>query len=200
MRLRGWLTVASGLALGLLVAFQSSRLLQTARRDSARDAARGLSEALRCRLELSRIMLDLNSASMESALRELGRWPQRLESAAIFQGSGAHPGLRASSGEAAARAVSGGGLAEMEAVATEDLPIVRDLPGERFLAMTRMRVGQADLSLVMVLAPGGFRPEIESLWGSLSVCLMALAAAAMLLVWLGMGELLSARRRNPPAA
>jgi hypothetical protein len=194
VRLRGWLTISAGLCLGLLTAFQASRLRQLGLREAARDEARDLAAELRWRLDLNRAMLDLNGASMGRALREIGRWPHPLEWAGLY-GSGERPlasagdGSRHGPGEADRRALA--------AAAPEDLPVVRPLADDRFLAMTRLRIGERDLALAMVLAPPGWRPGADGIWSAISVCLVALAAAALLLVWHGASDILAIRRPPP---
>lgn len=195
MRLRGWLSISAGLALGMLIAIQASRLVSLGRQEAARDEARGLTEALRGRLDFQRLMLDLNGASMRQALQDLGRWPRALEWAGLYA-SGNSP--ISSAGETSAGGPVDGDFDALAASSPGDLPMLRELPDSKFMAMTRFRIGERDLTLAMVLAPEGWRPGAAGLWSVLATCLTALVAAALLLVWLGATDILAARR-PPPA-
>jgi hypothetical protein len=192
VRLRGWLTISAGLALGLLTAAQAWQLKQLGLSEAARDHARELTASLRWRLELSRATLDLNDSSMALAVREFGRWPHPLEWAGLYG-----PGRRLV-GWAGERP-SGYSLSDADSAALastepEDLPTIRPLAGDRFLALTRLRIGERELTLAMVLAPSGWRAAAAGFWSVLSVCLAALAAAALLLVWHGTTDILVLRR------
>jgi hypothetical protein len=184
-----------GLLLALLTAYQASRFKQLGLQEAARDEARGLSETLRARLDLGRAMLDLNAASMRDALMDLGRWPHPLEWAGLYD-AGGQP--------IASTAADPGGvpfpdnlhLQTLVPAAPEDLPWLRSLGGGRFLAVTRLQVGERELTMAMVLAPEGWRPGAAGLWSAMSTCLLGLAAAAVLLIWHGAADVLS----RPPGA
>jgi len=191
VRLRGWLSISAGLGLGVLVAFQASRLVHLGRQEAARDEARGLSEALRWHLDFQRLMLDLNGASMRQALRDLGRWPHALEWAGLYE-SDSRP--ISSAGETSAGGPVPKDFEALAASGPADLPVLRELPNGKFLAVTRFRIGERELTLAMVLAVEGWRPGAAGLWSVLATCLTALVGAALLLVWLGAANVLAARR------
>jgi hypothetical protein len=202
VRLRGYLTMSAGLLLALLTAFQSVRLRHLALHEAARDEARGLAASLRARLDLDRALLDLNAASMREALGDLGRWPHPLEWAGLYRAARSDcPAASAGTGE---DGVPGDeDLRRLAAAAPEDLPLLRSLGGGRYLAMDRLRIGDGELALAMLLAPEGARPGSEGLWSAMSACLLGVAAAACLLIWHGATDVLGARAaarpgRRPP--
>jgi len=192
MRLRGWLTVAAGLCLALLVSRQAVRLDRLGREEAARDEARGLTEAVRSRLEISRAMLDLNDASMARTLVEVGRWPSTLRWAALYTNEDPARPL-AESGTRAGPLPEEGDLRSLGRAAPESLPVMRAIPGDAFMALTRLRIGARDLTLAMVLAPQGWRQGAAGIWSVTVTCLAALAGAALLLVWHGSVDILSSR-------
>jgi hypothetical protein len=194
VRFRGWLTISAGLGLGALVAIQASRLAYLGRQEAARDEARGLSAALRGRLDFHRLMLDLNGTAMRRALQDLGRWPQGLEWAGLY---GPDRGPLSSAGGTSSGGPADADFEALAACGPGDLPVLRQLPDGKFMAVTRFRIGERDLTLAMVLAVEGWRPGAAGLWSVLATCLTALVAAAFLLVWLGAIDILATRRPPP---
>lgn len=198
LRLRGALTLAAGALLGavaLAQAAQLSRLNTDGRLAAARAEARAETRALRCRLELSRAMLDLNGAAMRRALDELvAESGSRLAWAELLEPDG-----RRIAATAGAREPSRSDLDPERLGDSGDRPVLRPLEGGGLLAVEPVAVGGRRLLLALGLAETDAGDDWAPLVAVIKANLLALGSAALMLLARGAVDVLAARKASRPA-
>lgn len=188
-RLTGPLSAATGVLLAAVTLLHAAylwNLPSRVRGEYARAELRGLSQALRCRLERDLKLLDHNAPAMERALQELVAGSTSLRWAALYEAEGRR---LAEAGPAARLRPD-----QLAAARRERLPQIHRLSAGEILGLTRLWVAERE----MVLA-AGFSPEGETaadrLGPIIAGALAAGLAASFLLVARGLIETAAARRR-----
>ncbi len=190
MRLNGPLTAAAGTLLLVLTALHVRHLrlipvhLQL---ESARSELRGLSAAIRWRLERDLALQDQNAPSMKRALRGAVTDSPSLEWAALHATSGKRLAAAGPAPDLPASLFAGAGGR------SDGQPEVFETDGGRVRGLARIWIAERE----MVLAVGFLRPASPLADRVRALSLGTLAAgvtAALLLMVKGLGEIAAARR------
>jgi hypothetical protein len=195
MRLTGPLTAAAGVLLAVVTVLQATYLLRVSARvrgQCARAELRGLSEALRWRLEGDLHMRDHNAPAMRRALSDLVSTSPALEWAALYEPDG----RRLAAGGPALE-VSAEHLRSANAARPEALPELQRLEGEGLLGLTRLQVAEREMVLAAGFAAAAPQPAAGRLAALVAGALIAGLAASLLLVTRGAIETYASRRKSP---
>lgn len=179
-------------AVTIVQALHLAGLRAATRRTAARAEARGLTEALRCRLEQQRALYDLNSPAMERSLADLAAHDPALAWAALHESSG-----RRLAAAGPAEEIAPESFDRTAGAAPDELPLVQEGPENRLLALTRLQVGERELVLALALAPADEDLESAGLAFLIPAGLSAGLAASALLLLRGLAEAAAGRRKGP---